>query len=228
MLKFFRKLFGVVETEKITIENIRIGDRILATKREEWPSDLPHRLDGKLKINPGDQGFVTYVDKKVWWITVSWDKCPEKECGVHYMPTQDPPDGWMIQRVKEKTKEQGIDVMTGREAYIDKWIVSISLHLMPTPAEWYFRLLYNDPLSGRQFCGDGLLLRAPITDRKEKLIHNWIIKMAPGPHGPKLPPWTVYQAVLAKVRELREEETKAREGHEFVKKIMAEHKAKQP
>lgn len=126
--------------------------------------------------------------------------------------------------------DEKVDVMMGREAVVDEYIVSIGLNLNYVPAQWQFQLLVNDPHRGRLWIQGGndngvLVLKAPIDANKEDLIHQWIIRLAPV--EPKLRPWTTFQGVLEKVRELQQEETKAREGHEFVKQHMAKKKAEQ-
>ncbi len=112
----------------------------------------------------------------------------------------------------------------GREVQIEPYAVSIGLNLSLDPAQWTFQLFVNNPLRGRQWIQGGkddngiLVLDAPIDSGKEEKIELWIVRLAPV--EPKLTPWTMYQAVLEMVRELKKEEQKSREGHEIVKKIM--------
>lgn len=117
----------------------------------------------------------------------------------------------------------GIDVRMGRETQVGPYAVSIGLNLNPDPAQWTFQLLLDNPQRGRQWIqgvkDNGILvLDAPIDPGKKEQIEFWIVRLAP--MEPKLPPWTLYQAVLEKVRELEQEEQKSREGHEFVRKLM--------
>ena len=117
-----------------------------------------------------------------------------------------------------------LDIRMGREVQIEPYAVSIGLNLSLDPAQWTFQLFVNNPLRGRQWIQGGkddngiLVLDAPIDSGKEEKIELWIVRLAPV--EPKLTPWTMYQAVLEMVRELKKEEQKSREGHEIVKKIM--------
>ncbi len=118
--------------------------------------------------------------------------------------------------------DEKVDVMMGREVKVDGYIVSIGLNLNPVPAQWQFQLL----TSGRQWLqrledNGVLVLSAPIDPDKKRQIHEWL-KSFP---EDKLPHWTLYRDVLSTITELQEEETKAREGHELVKQIMAKKKA---
>ena len=124
--------------------------------------------------------------------------------------------------------DEKVDVRMGREVLVDEYIVSIGINLNPVPAQWQFQLLTNDPMRGRlwlQRLEDNgvLVLDAPINPDKKRQIHEWL-KSFP---EDKLPHWTLYRDVLTKITELQEEETKAREGHEFVKNLMAKKNAEQ-
>ena len=100
-MNLLQKLFGGVKTEKVTIENIEAGDIIVATDNNQWFLNQPDKPNEMLDIYSGDKGKVTQVDKKMWYIMIIWDKCPHREFAMHYMPTQDPPDGWNIERIKK-------------------------------------------------------------------------------------------------------------------------------
>ncbi len=100
-MNFLQKLFGGVKTEKVTIETIEEGDNIVATAHDSWFLNEPNEPKKTLDIYPNDKGKVVKVDKSLWYIMVIWDKCPNRELAIHYMPTQAPPNGWNIKRIKK-------------------------------------------------------------------------------------------------------------------------------
>lgn len=124
--------------------------------------------------------------------------------------------------------DEKVDVIMGREVIVDEYIVSIGLNLNYVPAQWQFQLLVNDPHRGRlwiqrQQDNGVLVLRAPI-DRAEKTqVHEWLKSFA----VEKLPHWTLFRDIVKMIAELKKEETQAREGHEFVKSLMAQKNAEQ-
>ncbi len=124
--------------------------------------------------------------------------------------------------------DEKVDVIMGREVIVDEYVVSIGLNLNYVPAQWQFQLLTNDPHRGRlwiqrQQDNGVLVLRAPIDRDEKRQIHEWLKSF----DVVKLPHWTLFRDIVKMIAELKAEEDKAREGHEFVKQIMAKKKAEQ-
>jgi hypothetical protein len=123
-----------------------------------------------------------------------------------------------------------VDVLMAREVSAKGWTVVIQLNLNPEPARWTFQMLYQDPQRGQVMPNtiDGqpgiFGLDAPLDADKEdgpdSRTRLWIAKFG-SPDRPVLPLDTLHMGVVKMIRELQEEEKKAREGHEWVMKIMA-------
>ena len=87
---------------QLTIDNVKVGDRIELTGKASWPHMIPPYQD--FSLDAGAQGTVIEVDNGRGYIMVEWDDAPTLDDGTkqivahNYMPNIRP-NGWNLKKV---------------------------------------------------------------------------------------------------------------------------------